>query len=156
AFGADAVHPYLMLRLIRNGLQFKDPDNNQELLLTNRECLENLFAALEDTLKKIISKMGITTIEGYRGARLFEAVGFGPELVKCLGKTFPAGSGGMGRGEWVEDPQCLLTQTEKMTVLGRNRDYPASKAKVRMALRKAATAAEHGASPKDQDEPPAD
>src|SRR5262249_40816045 len=25
-FGADAVHPYLMLRLIRNGLTFKDPD----------------------------------------------------------------------------------------------------------------------------------
>src|SRR5439155_26221190 len=60
AFGADAVHPYLLLRLIRNGLTFKDPETKQEWSLTARECLENIVLAIEDTLKKIISKMGIT------------------------------------------------------------------------------------------------
>ena len=40
-------------------------------------------------IKKVISKMGITTIEGYRGAQLFEAVGFGPELMEFLG-DFPS------------------------------------------------------------------
>ena len=74
AFGADAVHPYLMLRLVKDGLIFKDGDTKQENRLDGREALENLFAALEDTIKKVISKMGITTIEGYRGAQLFEAV----------------------------------------------------------------------------------
>jgi glutamate synthase (ferredoxin) len=141
AFGADAVHPYLMLRLIRNGLQFKDPDTKQEWALTGRECLENLFAALEDSLKKIISKMGITTIEGYRGAILFEAVGFGPELMQFLG-DFPSRIAGIGLAELVEDAQWRLAQSEKMQVLGRNRDYHAFNAKVRMALRKAVTAGE--------------
>ena len=138
AFGADAVHPYLMLRLIRDGLHFKDPDNKQETYLSSRECLENLFTALEDSLKKIISKMGITTIEGYRGAMLFEAVGFGPELMEFLG-DFPSRIGGIGLADLVEDAQWRLQQTENMQVLPRNRDYHAFNAKVRMALRKAAT-----------------
>jgi glutamate synthase domain-containing protein 2/glutamate synthase domain-containing protein 1/glutamate synthase domain-containing protein 3 len=137
AFGADAVHPYLMLRLIRNGLTFKDPDTKQEWSLSSRECLENIFAALEDSFKKIISKMGITTIEGYRGARLFEAVGFGPELMEFVG-DLPSRIGGIGMADVVEDAQWRLSQAEKMQVLGRNRDYHAFNAKVRMALRKAA------------------
>ncbi len=136
AFGADAVHPYLMLRLVKDGLNFKDPDSKQELKLEPRESLENLFAALEDTTKKVISKMGITTIEGYRGAQLFEAVGFGPDLMAFLG-DFPSRLGGIGFVELVEDVQWRVQQAEKMTVLGRNRDYHAFNAKVRMALRDA-------------------
>jgi len=139
AFGADAVHPYLMLRLIRNGLQFKDPDTRQEWAFGGHECLENLFAALEDSLKKIVSKMGITTIEGYRGAMLFEAVGFGPEVMEFLG-DFPSRVGGIGLNDLVDDAQWRLDQAEKMSQLGRNRDYHAFNAKVRMALRKAAVA----------------
>jgi glutamate synthase (ferredoxin) len=136
AFGADAVHPYLMLRLVKDGLVFKDPDSKNEFRLEPREALENLFAALEDTIKKVISKMGITTIEGYRGAMLFEAVGFGPELMEFLG-DFPSRLGGIGLAELVEDDQWRMQQAEKMTVLGRNRDYMAFNAKVRMALRDA-------------------
>lgn len=138
-FGADAVHPYLMIRLIRHGLTFKDPDSKQEWSASGRECLENLFAALEDTFKKVISKMGITTVEGYRGARLFEAVGFGPGLMEFLGDC-PSRLGGIGLDEVIEDAHYRLALAEKMTVLGRNRDYHAFNAKVRMALRKAAQA----------------
>ena len=136
AFGADAVHPYLMLRLVKDGLTFKDADTKQESRLDAREALENLFAALEDTIKKVISKMGITTIEGYRGAQLFEAVGFGPDLMGFLG-DFPSRIGGIGFAELVDDVQWRVGQAEKMSVLGRNRDYHAFNAKVRMALRDA-------------------
>ncbi len=136
AFGADAVHPYLMFRLVKDGLVFKDPDSKNEFRLEPREALENLFTALEDTIKKVISKMGITTIEGYRGAMLFEAVGFGPELMEFLG-DFPSRLGGIGFAELVEDDHWRMQQAEKMTVLGRNRDYMAFNAKVRMALRDA-------------------
>ena len=141
AFGADAVHPYLMLRLVRNGLTFTDADTKQEWSLSPRECLENLVAALEDSFKKIMSKMGITTIEGYRGAKLFEAVGFGPELMAFLG-DFPSRIGGLGMAHLAEDAQWRLEKAEKMSsaVLGRNRDYHAFNAKVRMALRKASMA----------------
>jgi glutamate synthase domain-containing protein 2/glutamate synthase domain-containing protein 1/glutamate synthase domain-containing protein 3 len=146
AFGADAVHPYLMQRLIRDGLTFKDPDTKQEWSLTSRECLENLFAALEDSFKKIISKMGITTIEGYRGARLFEAVGLGPDLMVFLGDC-PSRVGGIGLNELVEDARWRLDRAEEMQVLGRNRDYHAFNAKVRMALRKAALSGSAAALP---------
>ena len=146
AFGADAVHPYLMQRLIRGGLTFKDPDSKQEWSLTSRECLENLFAALEDSFKKIISKMGITTIEGYRGARLFEAVGLGPDLMAFLGDC-PSRVAGIGMNELVEDARWRLERAEEMQILGRNRDYHAFNAKVRMALRKAALSGSAAALP---------
>ncbi|HYH69518.1 MAG TPA: glutamate synthase-related protein [Urbifossiella sp.] len=140
AFGADAVHPYLMLRLVKDGLVFKDADTKQETRLEPREALENLFAALEDTTKKVISKMGITTIEGYRGAQLFEAVGFGPDLMEFLG-DFPSRVGGIGLAELVEDAQWRVSRSEEMLAkkkeLGKNMDYRAFNAKVRMALRDA-------------------
>ncbi len=149
SFGADATHPYLMLRLIKNGLTFKDPDTKQEWTLSGRECLENLFAALEDTFKKVISKMGITTAEGYRGALLFEAVGFGPELMSYLGQL-PSRIGGIQLEQVVEDNKYRLQRTENMQVLGRNRDYHAFNAKVRMALRKASVAG--STTPDDQED----
>lgn len=133
-FGADAVHPYLMLRIIKNGLTFKDAETKQEVTISPHECLENLFAALEDSIKKIIAKMGITTIEGYRGAQLFEGVGFGKELMEFLGE-FPSRIGGLNLKELVEDAAWRISQAEKMTTLGRNKDYMAFNAKVRMALR---------------------
>ena len=138
AFGADAVHPYLMLRLVKDGLVFKDPDSKQENRLEAREALENLFAALEDTIKKVISKMGITTIEGYRGAQLFEAVGFGHELMEFLG-DFPSRLGGIGLNELVEDAEWRVQRAEKIKdgVLGGNKDYRAFHPQVRMALRDA-------------------
>lgn len=140
AFGADAVHPYLMLRLIKDGLTFKDAESKQEVTISAHECLENLFAALEDSIKKIIAKMGITTIEGYRGAQLFEAVGFGPEIMEWLG-DFPSRIGGIGLKELVEDAAWRVKTGEEMFAknkpMGKNMDYRAFNAKVRMALRDA-------------------
>src|SRR5262249_140028 len=137
AFGADAVHPYLMLRLIKDGLTFKEAETKQEVTISAHECLENLFAALEDSIKKVIAKMGITTIEGYRGAQLFEAVGFGPELMEWLG-DFPSRVGGIGLKELVEDAAWRVKTAEEMfdknRPMGRNKDYMAFNAKVRMAL----------------------
>src|SRR5262245_40355139 len=140
AFGADAVHPYLMLRLIKDGLTFKEAETRQEVTISAHECLENLFSALEDSIKKVIAKMGITTIEGYRGAQLFEAVGFGAELMEWLG-DFPSRVGGIGLKELVEDAAWRVKTAEEMfdknRPMGRNKDYMAFNAKVRMALRDA-------------------
>ncbi len=65
ANGADGLHPYLYFRAgLAHGPQ------------------ANLLAALEESLKRIMSKMGICSVDGYRGSRLFEAVGLAPELVE--------------------------------------------------------------------------
>jgi len=140
AFGADAVHPYLMLRLVKDGLTWKHAESKQEMRLEPQEALRNLFNALEDSFLKIISKMGITTVEGYRGAMLFEAVGFGPELMEFLG-DFPSRVGGIGLAELVEDSKWRVERAEEMVAknspLGSNRDYHAYNPKLRMALRDA-------------------
>ncbi|HVY44568.1 MAG TPA: glutamate synthase-related protein, partial [Minicystis sp.] len=44
--------------------------------------LVNLVAALDETLKRVMSKMGICSVDGYRGSRLFEAVGLAPAVVE--------------------------------------------------------------------------
>ena len=140
AFGADAVHPYLMLRLVKDGLTWKHAETKQDIRLEPYETLRNLFNALEDSILKVISKMGITTVEGYRGAMLFEAVGFGPELMEFLG-DFPSRVGGIGLDDVVEDAKWRVARAEEMAArnapMGKNMDYRAFNAKVRMALRDA-------------------
>jgi glutamate synthase (ferredoxin) len=64
ANGATAVHPYLYFQV---GLM--------------HGTVENLCAGLDETLKRIMSKMGICSVDGYRGSRLFEAVGIAPSVV---------------------------------------------------------------------------
>ena len=112
-FGADGVHPYLMLHLVKDGLTWRHPETKQEMRLDRRDALQNIFHALEDSLMKIMSKMGITTVEGYRGAMLFEAVGFGPELMEFLG-DFPSRVGGIGLKEIVEDVEWRIEKAEEM------------------------------------------
>jgi glutamate synthase (ferredoxin) len=65
ANGATAVHPYLYLEV---GAQ--------------HGSLEKLCAGLEETLRRIMSKMGICSVDGYRGSRLFEAVGIAQSVVE--------------------------------------------------------------------------
>ncbi len=44
--------------------------------------IEHLVKGLEETLKRVMSKMGICSVDGYRGSRLFEAVGLAESLVE--------------------------------------------------------------------------
>jgi glutamate synthase (NADPH/NADH) large chain len=62
-YGAAAVCPYLALEAL-------EPDER-----------EGLVAGLCSGLLKVCSKMGISTIQSYRGAQIFEAVGLGPDLI---------------------------------------------------------------------------
>jgi glutamate synthase domain-containing protein 2/glutamate synthase domain-containing protein 3 len=65
ANGADAIHPWLLLDIAEG----------------SSDGERNLIAGLDGTLRRVMSKMGITTLDGYRGSRLFEAVGLAPSLV---------------------------------------------------------------------------
>ncbi|HSO08086.1 MAG TPA: glutamate synthase-related protein, partial [Pelomicrobium sp.] len=72
---ADAVHPWLAIRsvaaLVDEGLVECPAD----------EAVRRYRAAVEDGILKVMSKMGISTLQSYRGAQVFEAVGLAPELV---------------------------------------------------------------------------
>jgi len=76
-YGAGAVNPYLAFEtlsdLARNNLL------DQEVDLKTAET--NFIKAVGKGLLKIMSKMGISTIQSYRGAQIFEAVGLSQEVV---------------------------------------------------------------------------
>ena len=75
-FGADAICPRLGLQTVS---AMADDDQLGELHAA--EAQAKYQAAIEDGVLKIMSKMGISTVSGYRGAQIFEAIGLGPEVV---------------------------------------------------------------------------
>ncbi|MBN8611476.1 MAG: glutamate synthase large subunit [Deltaproteobacteria bacterium] len=74
-FGAGAVHPYLGFETLR-GLV-----DRGELAMRHDEAAAHYEKALEKSLLKIMSKMGISTVQSYRGAKIFECVGLSEALV---------------------------------------------------------------------------
>ena len=80
-FGASAVNPYLMLEtldeLVYKGFVARPGANGGSApeLLGAEEAAQNVVKAIDKGLLKTISKMGISTIQSYRGAQIFEAVG---------------------------------------------------------------------------------
>jgi glutamate synthase domain-containing protein 2/glutamate synthase domain-containing protein 1/glutamate synthase domain-containing protein 3 len=84
-YGASAINPYLMLEtldgLVFDGLIKRIGQDGVEVSLTPEEAAQNLIKALGKGLLKTISKMGISTIQSYSGAQIFEAVGLEPTLI---------------------------------------------------------------------------
>ena len=74
-FGATAINPWLALASLSH---FIKADRS----LTPHQAAENYVSAVCKGLMKIMSKMGISTLRSYRSARIFEAVGLGPKLMK--------------------------------------------------------------------------
>jgi glutamate synthase (ferredoxin) len=75
-YGAAAVNPYLALEII------SDLARRGELgEISVAEALGNYRAALEAGLKKILSKMGISTLASYLGGKFFEIIGLDSDVV---------------------------------------------------------------------------
>lgn len=81
-YGADCVNPYIAYSVIRKNLkESTDPHGVSE-------ALNKYVGALEKGLMKILSKMGISTLESYKGAQIFEALGIKKDVVdKCFTGT---------------------------------------------------------------------
>ncbi|RDZ41153.1 glutamate synthase large subunit [Haloferax sp. Atlit-47N] len=73
-YGAGAVNPYLAYQTIEDVVA--GPDGADE-----GEAIDAYVHALEDGLLKTMAKMGISTVESYRGAQIFEAVGLESDFV---------------------------------------------------------------------------
>jgi glutamate synthase domain-containing protein 2/glutamate synthase domain-containing protein 1/glutamate synthase domain-containing protein 3 len=83
-YGVSAVNPYVMLEtldeLVAQG-HITRAENGSEVSLTTEQAAQNTVKAIGKGLLKTISKMGISTIQSYRGAQIFEAVGLEPALI---------------------------------------------------------------------------
>jgi glutamate synthase domain-containing protein 2/glutamate synthase domain-containing protein 1/glutamate synthase domain-containing protein 3 len=84
-YGVSAVNPYLLLEtldeLAFRGLLERPANGSAATTLTSEEASQNVVKAIGKGLLKTISKMGISTIQSYRSAQIFEAVGLSRELV---------------------------------------------------------------------------
>ncbi len=90
-FGAAAINPYLAFEtiddMIRTGL-LKNVDHDT--------ASRNYVAALNKGILKVMSKMGISTIQSYRGAQIFEAIGLKRDFVKKYFTRTVSRIGGIG------------------------------------------------------------
>jgi glutamate synthase (NADPH/NADH) large chain/glutamate synthase (ferredoxin) len=106
-YGASAINPYLTLETLdelvvegRIGRPADDggeqPPSPEELNRLLEQAAQNFVKAVGKGLLKTISKMGISTIQSYRGAQIFEAVGLERELIDAHFTGTASRIGGIG------------------------------------------------------------
>jgi len=98
-YGANVVNPYLAFETLENEINNGDYPGD----ITYAEAHANFFKATRKGLFKIISKMGISTIQSYCGAQIFEAVGLGQEFIDEYFTATPSRIGGIGLDEVAEE-----------------------------------------------------
>ena len=91
-YGAAAVNPYLALATVAHIGRDIQPE----------EAVRNYFHAIEHGLLKIMSKMGISTVDAYCGAQVFEIVGLRGEIVDRFFDGTPSHLDGIGLKEIAE------------------------------------------------------
>ncbi|HKJ31115.1 MAG TPA: glutamate synthase large subunit [Balneolales bacterium] len=75
-YGADAVNPWLAYRSITKLLR----EGNTSV--TRKDAYLNYRKAVEGGILKVMSKMGISTLESYKGAQIFETIGLNADFVQ--------------------------------------------------------------------------
>ncbi|MFT3677182.1 MAG: glutamate synthase large subunit [Chitinophagaceae bacterium] len=78
AFGATAINPYLAL----SGIRDMKETGKLQTSLTEDELKKNYIKAVNEGLLKVFSKMGISTLQSYQGAQIFEILGINREVVE--------------------------------------------------------------------------
>ena len=90
-YGAGGINPYLALESVR------DLAERGELNGTKPEYAEyNFIKANEKGILKVMSKMGISTVQSYRGAQIFEAIGLNDDLIERYFTRTPSRIQGIG------------------------------------------------------------
>ncbi|XP_044595767.1 glutamate synthase [NADH] isoform X1 [Cotesia glomerata] len=83
-YGADAICPYLVFETA----SFLRDDGVLDESLTDEILYRNYSEAMERGIAKVMAKMGISTLQSYKSAQIFEAVGLADEVIdKCFRGT---------------------------------------------------------------------
>jgi glutamate synthase (ferredoxin) len=102
-FGASAVCPWLTWETARHWLAQPKVQTNIERgklpALTADLVQANVRKALEDGLRKILSKIGISLLASYHGAQIFEAIGIGADLIELAFKGTTSRVAGLSLSE---------------------------------------------------------
>lgn len=106
-FGATAVYPYLAYSVLAQQLA------DGEILGAPSACYKNYRKGINKGLLKIMSKMGISAVNSYRGAQLFEAVGLDAEVVDVAFSGVSSRIAGAGFAH-LEFDQIQLARTARL------------------------------------------
>ncbi len=117
-YGADSVVPQMAYDIARHCVE-----NNLVEDINGTEAIHRYRHALESGLLKIMSKMGISTVSSYRGAKIFEALGLHPDVIEECFPNTPSRIGGItykriaadtlathAKGFGVDEPQELAEE----------------------------------------------
>ncbi|MGK0387640.1 MAG: glutamate synthase (NADPH/NADH) large chain [Maribacter sp.] len=91
-YGADAINPYMAFATIRHLNQINYFEEKRD---TN-ELFKIFIKAVGDGLLKIMSKIGISTLQSYKGAQIFEALGIHSEVIELCFKGTVSRIQGLG------------------------------------------------------------
>jgi glutamate synthase domain-containing protein 2/glutamate synthase domain-containing protein 1/glutamate synthase domain-containing protein 3 len=103
-YGATAVNPYFAFENVA-ALSLDGQIGGVGVV----KAIENYIGALNEGLRKIMSKMGISTLRSYRGAQVFEAIGLAPDLIERYFNGTASRIGGVGL-ETLAAEACLRWQ----------------------------------------------
>ncbi len=76
-FGATAINPYMALSTIRD----RKIEGKLNTELDEKYLKKNYIKAVNEGLYKVFSKMGISTLQSYQGAQIFEIIGINKDVV---------------------------------------------------------------------------
>ena len=96
-YGASAINPYMTFAIL------DDLVKKHKIQEEYATAEANYIKAVDKGLKKIMSKMGISTIRSYRGAKIFEAIGVSEDLLKRYFGTEVSTIGGIGLRDIAKD-----------------------------------------------------
>ena len=94
-FGATAINPYLALSSIRDMKMSKKLMTDQDV----EKLKKNYIKAVNEGLLKVFSKMGISTLQSYQGAQIFEIIGINSAVVDSYFTGATSRIEGMGLDE---------------------------------------------------------
>jgi len=93
-YGAAAVNPYLALEIVADAARRGELGE-----ISVGDALDNFRSGIEAGLKKILSKMGISTLPSYQGGKFFEIIGLDSDVVD---RFFPDTRSRVGGRKWVD------------------------------------------------------
>ena len=95
-YGASAINPYLALDTAREAVQ---NGRVRDKSLSESDVVKRYIKAVEKGILKVMSKMGIASVDAYTGAQIFEAIGLAKQVIEeCFAGT-PSRVGGIGYAE---------------------------------------------------------
>jgi glutamate synthase (NADPH/NADH) large chain len=85
-YGVDAINPYLAYEALHALRDQGVVDKNKHW--TDDQLVRNYIKAVDFGIKKVMSKMGISTVASYRGAQIFECLGLNSQVIdRCFAGT---------------------------------------------------------------------